>query len=194
MAVVAAAVALGAAAFAPAVGAAKPPIVGSVECSVDDAALTFNPPLQNLDSAPASVALLTGNVGSCVGPGNTPAPGGIDHGVLTGRGRIRPAACGELDADLRPNVKIGWYDAAGRALGKTITRQMAVQIVRPGFEDPWTFNFDGVATARSVAFAGEPVSLSLTTAMDNFLISQTCGRTSRPNLFMVDGAPLAIGP
>jgi hypothetical protein len=194
MAVVVTAVALGAAAFAPAVGAAKAPIVGSVECTVTGAGLTFDPPLQGIDPARASVALLTGNVGSCVGPGDTPAPGGIDHGVLSGRRRIRPATCGELATDLRPTVKVRWYDAVGRALGKTVARQMAVQIVRPGFEEPWTFNFDGVATARSVAFAGEPVSLSLTTTLDNFSITRPCSLASRASLGMVDGGPLVIGP
>jgi hypothetical protein len=194
-AVFAAAAALVITAFAPAAGAAKPPIVGSVQCSVTGAALTFDPPLQNPETAAtASLALLTGNVGSCVGPGNTPAPGGIHHGVLTGRRRIHPATCNELDRDLRPNVKVAWYDAAGNALGKTVARQMAVQIVQPGFYDPWTFRFSGFATPRSIAFAGEPVAMAFTTTSPNWAISANCGKVQLSGLSMVDGAALAIGP
>jgi hypothetical protein len=190
MVVVAGAMTLGPASTAV---AARPPISGAVSCSVTGAALTFAPPLQNPESAAkTSRASLSGTVGACSGPASTPAPGGIDHGVLVGRDRLRPATCNVLD-DLSLNVSVKWYDTSGRGLGTTRVRGIGVVISRPGFYEPWTFAFSGSATDRSKAFANEPAAVAFTTTSPNWAISANCGKVQLSGLSMVDGASLDVG-
>ena len=174
----------------PPLGAAVVPIQGDMTCGVTGAQLTFAPATK----AGNSSARLTATVGSCVDPSHPGPPGGLDHGVLDGRGRVTPRGDCRGYFDLHMRTKITWYDANGRKLSQTrLTADTNELWDGIGFPD--LFRFVGIVRTSSPAFADKLATVMLTTtAPHSAVVSAKCATPAQPVFPMVSPGVLTIRP
>jgi hypothetical protein len=166
---------------------AKNSIPGSASCSVGAATMSFSPGLQDrhyiegrTNGRGPSATTLSAPLTDCTDPSMPAVPTGIDHGTMSGVGRVGGSHCDTL-GHLKLTTTITWMRADDSVVGTTIAK-LAFTIAKPGFELPWTFHFAGTARGSSSVFARNAVSFSLVTTHDNFLITAECFKTELDGL------------
>jgi hypothetical protein len=180
--------------------AAPVPILGDLRCAVDQSQVLLDPPAiagERLPDLPrpwlASRVTFSAAASACRGSSPTsPAPGGIDHGVLVAKARVRHRSCDNLGA-MRPRFTIQWFDAGGARIATTHVAT-ATTVTHPPFPstDPtWWFTFTGTVRIRAKAFGSAPVSLTLKT--DGNFISHVCSGDHLDSLPTLVGGMLTVG-
>jgi hypothetical protein len=155
----------------PSAQAAKPPVRGDLRCTVASASVHLDPPVlyfvdrQLPPSARhgSSHVSFMSQVSACRGASDSsPAPAGIDHGVVELRGSVKHHDCSNLNS-MRLTVKLQLFDASGALVGRhNASTQTTVVTQDPMSSFPmWTMVFAGtMRPPGGRLFGGEPVTMT----------------------------------
>jgi hypothetical protein len=184
-----------AATFAPGAHAA-PVISGDLLCVIGATPMSFTPalvlaannplPTKSRDTAVATATACRGTTPS------TPAPGGIHHGLIELKGRLKQNSCEDLTAVAGysgtslfgpQRLRVTWYDASGKRIGRTPfgaeERSLMLSYDLPGYPSPLspiaTIPFSKTLRSGAKAFGGERVVVAIPHDLTAFSLACAAG-------------------